>query len=127
MSKAKIVTDGEGRFYGIKFICPGCAASAHMHHAGPVLPVRWLPPGMTESPHVGNWPHWDFDGNLERPTLAPSVLSRWDEWQGDDVPPKHHVCHSFVRDGRIEFLTDCTHALAGQTVDLPEIEQEETP
>lgn len=31
------------------------------------------------------------------------------------------VCHSFVTAGRIEFLPDCTHALAGQTVDLPEI------
>ena len=30
------------------------------------------------------------------------------------------VCHSFVTDGRIQFLADCTHALAGQTVDLPE-------
>jgi len=30
-------------------------------------------------------------------------------------------CHSFVRDGRIEFLSDCTHALKGQTVDLPDL------
>ena len=29
-------------------------------------------------------------------------------------------CHSFVREGRIEFLSDCTHALAGQTVELPD-------
>ena len=29
-------------------------------------------------------------------------------------------CHSFVRSGRIEFLSDSTHALAGQTVDLPD-------
>ena len=28
-------------------------------------------------------------------------------------------CHSFVRDGGIQFLTDCEHGLAGQTVDLP--------
>jgi hypothetical protein len=28
-------------------------------------------------------------------------------------------CHSFVRDGKIEFLNDSTHALAGQTVDIP--------
>ena len=31
-------------------------------------------------------------------------------------------CHSFVREGRIEFLGDCTHAMVGQTVDLPDIE-----
>ncbi len=29
------------------------------------------------------------------------------------------VCHSFLTDGRIQFLDDCTHAMAGQTVDLP--------
>jgi hypothetical protein len=29
------------------------------------------------------------------------------------------VCHSYIRNGRIEFLPDCTHARAGQTVDIP--------
>ena len=32
-----------------------------------------------------------------------------------DVPK---VCHTFVTDGRIQYLGDCTHALAGQTVDM---------
>lgn len=32
-----------------------------------------------------------------------------------------HTCHSFVRDGQIEFLSDCTHALAGKTVSLPAV------
>lgn len=30
-------------------------------------------------------------------------------------------CHSFVRDGKWEFLTDSAHKLAGQTVPLPPI------
>ena len=29
----------------------------------------------------------------------------------------------FVTDGKIQFLGDCTHALAGQTVDLPDMEK----
>ena len=33
---------------------------------------------------------------------------------------KDDVCHSFVTDGRIQFLGDCTHKLAGQTVNIPE-------
>ena len=33
------------------------------------------------------------------------------------------ICHSFVTDGRIQFLGDCTHKLAGQTVDLPDWEK----
>ena len=35
------------------------------------------------------------------------------------------VCHSFVTNGRIQYLGDCTHKLAGQTVDLPDWEDEQ--
>jgi hypothetical protein len=31
------------------------------------------------------------------------------------------LCHSFVENGRIRYLSDCTHAYAGQTVELKEI------
>lgn len=51
-----------------------------------------------------------FNGNFEKPTLTPSVLF-----------VNKPRCHSFVKDGKIQFLSDCEHALAGQTVDLPEI------
>lgn len=37
------------------------------------------------------------------------------------------VCHSFVTEGRIQFLGDCTHALANQTVDLPDWTEEDAP
>lgn len=30
-------------------------------------------------------------------------------------------CHTFITDGKVQFLSDCTHALAGQTLDLPEL------
>jgi len=63
---------------------------------------------------------WTFNGTLDQPTLSPSILVRWREWNADGSET-NHACHSFVRDGRIEFLGDCTHALAGQTVDLSEI------
>lgn len=61
---------------------------------------------------------WTFDGNLERPTFSPSMLSR------EPYPGGVHVCHSFVRNGRIEYLGDCTHAMAGQTIDLPEVDRD---
>ncbi len=72
---------------------------------------------------------WTFNGDLERPTFTPSVLVGGVQWGNDDgfYKPNHAVpaggrivCHSFVTDGRIQFLGDCTHHLAGQTVDLPE-------
>ncbi|WP_011298542.1 DUF6527 family protein [Cupriavidus necator] len=119
MAKAKIVRDSDGLFDGIKFNCPACLWSDGTPQAK-VLPVSWLPPGETqESPHVAGKPHWGFNGDFENPTLTPSVLQWWGG-EGTEVPK--HVCHSFVTNGRIQFLGDCTHALAGQTVDLPAME-----
>lgn len=73
---------------------------------------------------AGPGPRWTYNGNTERPTFSPSVLVTYPanpdadddfaEWRTE------RRCHSFVRDGQIQFLSDCTHALAGQTVDLPE-------
>ncbi len=86
----------------IGFMCPGCD---EVH----VVQIN-----------SAERPSWSFDGNSEAPTFAPSVLCR----TGKFVPgfeDKHKcgtVCHSFVRNGKIEFLNDCTHALAGKTVEM---------
>lgn len=101
----KLVDNAGGEY--VLFWCPGCDSP----HA-PVVKASALSPSA-----------WGWNGSLERPTFTPSILSAWDEWQGEGVPPKKHVCHSFVTDGRIQFLGDCTHALAGQTVPLPEFDQ----
>ncbi|WP_242137392.1 DUF6527 family protein [Sphingomonas sp. TREG-RG-20F-R18-01] len=91
------------------FWCPGCQS----------------PHGITvgASHHPGI--HWGYNGNAAAPTFTPSILVTYNgpdagqlDDEGDRAPPA--VCHSFVTDGRIQFLDDCTHALAGQTVDLPE-------
>jgi hypothetical protein len=54
---------------------------------------------------------WSWNGSMDRPTFNPSLLVKW-------TGSVNHVCHSFIRDGRIQFLNDCTHKLAGQTVEL---------
>jgi hypothetical protein len=87
------------------FDCPGCAAGFGPHSGRKYVPV--------EGPKA-----WGFNGDLERPTLTPSILLRFDH--ADREP---FVCHSFVREGRIQFLPDSTHPLAGQTVELPDIEE----
>jgi hypothetical protein len=56
---------------------------------------------------------WFYNGDAERPTFSPSILVR--------SSYRDLVCHSFVTDGRIHFLADSTHVLAGQTVDLPNV------
>lgn len=58
---------------------------------------------------------WTFNGNVVRPTFRASLLI---EGVRDKVPR----CHSFVTDGHIEYLGDCTHVLAGKTVDMEPIE-----
>lgn len=60
---------------------------------------------------------WSYNGNADSPTFHQSLLVHA-PMEGGEMR-----CHSFIRDGRIQFLNDCTHALAGQTVELPDIDQ----
>lgn len=103
----------------VAFMCPGCK---ELHQVGI---------------GKGPGPRWGFNGEYDHPTFTPSVkvsgnklirdeAGRWTgEWERDaagNLVPS--VCHSFVRDGHIQFLGDCTHALAGKTVELPDLEGE---
>jgi hypothetical protein len=58
---------------------------------------------------------WTVSGTLEAPTIRASVLS------------ENPRCHIFVTDGKIEFLSDCEHALAGQTVPMEDLGIVEPP
>jgi len=50
------------------------------------------------------------------------MLSNERTQEEKDFIDKHStVCYSYITDGRIQFLSDCTHELANQTVDLPPI------
>lgn len=97
----------------IAFFCPGCKESHTIRVSGA---------------HA-----WGFNESGDAPTFTPSVLvtgvqcvndehGNWTgEWVRDaDGKGVKQVCHSFVTDGRIQFLGDCTHDLAGHTVDLPD-------
>ena len=57
-------------------------------------------------------PQWWWNGDTEKPTLQPSLMAR----------DTQHVCHSFVTDGVVRFLDDCTHELRGQCVHLLGVE-----
>lgn len=66
---------------------------------------------------------WTFNGDCERPTFAPSINLKINPPGHEHYQPdvKSSVCHYFIRDGKIQFLGDCTHDLRGQTVDLPDL------
>lgn len=122
-SLSKILRSSESPNGGqsLTFMCPGC----HDYHSVNV--------------GTGPGPRWTYNDNPEKPTFQPSVLVRTGHYCNPDEKPGNCACdfqqrypdeepwnwpctrcHSFVTDGRIQFLGDCTHALAGQTVDLPE-------
>lgn len=66
-----------------------------------------LPIGPGESPYASPGNKWSFDGNLEAPTLHPSVKSNLD--------------HFWVKNGEIQFCPDARHPLAGQTVPMEDM------
>lgn len=85
--------------------------------------LTWWCPGC-DRPHqiahgAGNGPRWGWNGSVEKPTFTPSVLVRYDGPDADKDDGQPSVCHSFVVDGSMQFLGDCTHKLAGQTVPIP--------
>ena len=105
------------------FWCPGCDGAHGIKHG------------------LGAGPRWSWNGDTDKPTFQPSILVRSYEMsakghadavaryalpeaerpalpEGYRFDGADTVCHSFVADGRIQFLSDCTHALAGQTVEL---------
>lgn len=103
------------------FWCPGCDGAHGVRHG------------------AGPGPRWGWNGDVNKPTFTPSINVVYDHLSEasrarntafhaehgrymthEELPyDQRDVCHSFVKDGRIQFLGDCTHALAGQTVDLP--------
>ncbi|WP_036292055.1 DUF6527 family protein [Methylosinus sp. PW1] len=87
------------------FLCPACGCLHFVDH------------------------RWSFAGDYDRPTFSPSIRvngvaaptdEELDEYaRTRKLPaPRPFVCHSFVTAGKIQFLGDCTHELAGRTVDL---------
>ena len=103
MAKTSKTTDGRTTFW-----CPGCKQR------------HWINDT------------WQISGSVDKPTFSPSVLVTYRHPKGysDDKPAPigcngeyvEDRCHSFVTNGQIQFLGDCTHALAGQTVEMVDLE-----
>lgn len=87
---------------GLMFWCPGCDGCHQINHG------------------AGPGARWGWNGDVDKPTFTPSILVQYNGADADTKDGIPSVCHSFVTDGRIQFLSDCTHALAGQTVDIPD-------
>lgn len=96
MAKIKrIYFEGNGmvELYQLQYWCQGCRK---IH-------------GLSPKVHT-------FNGDCDKPTFSPSLLTNYTR---AGVPV---ICHSYIEDGKQRFLLDCTHSLAGQTVELTTID-----
>jgi hypothetical protein len=126
MAKVRPVSEDGAGTTGMMVFCKACGCG-HLFNTAPG------PNGVG-----GSKPVWTFDGNMDAPTFSPSMLCRTTRftargeadhaaWLDAGCPPpaprfesEPLVCHSFVRAGTMEYLPDCSHELASQTVDLPD-------
>lgn len=95
MAKLFRVTSPTGD--GLGYYCPGCKLT-HIFRVSRGL--AW-----------NGEPVWTWNGDIDRPTFSPSMGCN----MGTEIQ-----CHSFVRDGKIEYLSDSRHELAGQTIEMLE-------
>ena len=109
---SSILRSGENNH--LTYWCPGCK----IHHA-----INY---GLNR---------WGWNGNVDKPTFTPSIKIASGHFASDFKPGdacwctfnrdnpdkasfKCSVCHSFITNGKISFLSDSTHELAGQIVDM---------
>ena len=97
-------TTGECLGLSVHLWCPGCQS---LHAPVFRCEAHGGPPEMSVV--------WDGDPRSDPFTMSPSYLVHSHARRDGTNTPR---CHSFIREGQWEFLGDCTHDLAGQTVPL---------
>lgn len=113
MARIKRFIEADGGYHHeLGFYCPGCG---HRH---------FINDKETKIPNLPEGHIWTFNGDFDKPTIRASILTY--SYRKNPITGIYDIeidrCHSFITDGKIEFLSDCMHTLAGQTVELPEIQ-----
>lgn len=117
--KAKEIKWTDGTLWGYSIKCVGCNET----HDIPTTPRSGRPGAQ-----------WTFNGDLDKPTFNPSLLLRTGIYADPAYVPDPEmeaagygskICHSFIRDGNIQYLDDCTHGYKGLTVALPELTEKD--
>lgn len=91
--KASPVYKSQNRIIGHIIFCPAC-----------------------DTYHMFTNDVWKFNGDLDKPTFKPSMLIN-----KDLSNPNHPRCHSFVTNGKIKYLGDCSHDMKNTEIELPSI------
>ena len=87
--------DADAKEIGLMFFCPGCQ-TGHSYRI------------------KGTGPVWEWNGSMTSPTFMPSLLV-WGSRPGKR-------CHLYLREGVVEYLSDCSHALKDTKYVLPGIQ-----
>lgn len=98
MAKVKVAFREDGGRV-LLYLCPGCECT----HGADI-----------DQPNPLTGAKWTWNGDVDKPTVSPSVNY-----------PNRPRCHFHIREGRIEYCGDCDHPLAGQTVDLPDVTEDD--
>lgn len=101
MAKIKLVPGTTGMY---SFFCPGCGKTHAVY---------------TKQENNQEHPIWGFNGDVNKPTFTPSVAVLSTTKIAGAY--RETRCHSFIREGRIEYLPDCDHELAGQIIEMNEV------
>jgi hypothetical protein len=100
--KLQPFTNSDHSVEGLSFYCPACD---HLH----AFYTKHAFNGVVKET-------WNFDGNLDKPSFTPSLKNTCD----NHPDPKQRCCHLTVTNGKIKYHDDCSHLMAGRTIDLPD-------
>lgn len=98
----------DGAKSGIGHYCPGCKCRHVIYTKNP------------------GGPTWSWDGNVDAPTVTPSVRSFVTDDEDEHgnplaTPVEHTLCHYVLTAGVLNYCGDCGgHGLSGQQVPLPD-------
>jgi len=87
------------------FYCVGCKCHHGVWTTKPII--------VDGKPHI-----WSFNGDLEKPTFTPSIHIKRQRLGSNT---NETICHSYVKNGMIEYLGDCKHEFKGQTIEIPDV------
>lgn len=89
----------------VSFHCPACGY-------GHAVPVN----GTTAKDSTGKDVSWEWNNNLELPTLKPSIMVNRVAFPG------YPKCHIIITDGKLHFMGDCSHDLKGKVVEMEDVD-----
>lgn len=103
MAKIKIIHEENGLITAI-FNCPACNdIHAFKYYSDPFKYTN-----TDKDP-------WKFNYNFDRPIIRPSISV---DAGNSNI---NYKCHSYVEEGFIKYLDDCSHAMKGLSIELPDI------